>query len=507
MILFEDSETRDDAQQPGAGPPLPEHEGVVEAAGDDAEAAEPEATDKASKKKSAKKKKSAARSRDDGPAIHLAEGEDVFPATIKVLGVGGGGGNAVNRMIDARLRGIEFIAANTDVQALAACRAPVKLQLGKQLTRGLGAGADPEIGRKAALEDTDRILETLDGADMVFLTAGLGGGTGGGAAPIIASLAAEIGALTVAVVTKPFGFEGRRRTSYADQAVEELRGAVDTLITIPNERLLSFVERGTPLGEAFRIADDVLRQAVQGISDLITIPGEVNVDFADVRTVMTGMGMALMGTGVAKGDNRAVEAAQRAISSPLLEETSIQGAKGVLLNISGGSDLTLHEVAEAARIIQEAVDPDANIISGMVIDEGLEEAMKVTVIATGFDIAQGERGDSDRADSQREGRPIAFSIPRREAPSRPEPVAAREPVARPEPAPAARERTEQPAAAAAATTRGPDRPTERDDSPAEVPFYRKAIAHNRGDDPGGFGPNWSSVDDYDIPTVLRKQMD
>ncbi|MGH9363026.1 MAG: cell division protein FtsZ, partial [Thermoanaerobaculia bacterium] len=318
------------------------------------------------------------------PAIDPRE---VVPAKIKVVGVGGGGGNAVNRMIDAHLRGIEFIAANTDLQALHKCRAQVKLQLGQGLTKGLGAGADPEVGRKAALEDTERILEMLDGADMVFLTAGLGGGTGTGGAPIIASLAAEIGALTVAVVTKPFGFEGRRRMQLAERGVEELRGAVDTLITIPNERLLSFVERGTPLAEAFRIADDVLRQAVQGISDLITIPGEVNVDFADVRTIMTGMGMALMGTGVAKGENRALEAAQRAISSPLLEETSIQGARGVLINISGGHDLTLYEVAEAARIIAESVDPDANIISGMVIDAALDDAMKVTVIATGFDYA------------------------------------------------------------------------------------------------------------------------
>src|SRR6202035_2535508 len=300
---------------------------------------------------------------------------DAVPARIKVVGVGGGGGNAVNRMIDSQLRGIEFIAANTDLQALRKCRAKIKLQLGNLLTKGLGAGADPEVGRKSALEDTEHILEMLEGADMVFLTAGLGGGTGTGAAPIIASLAAEIGALTVAVVTKPFGFEGRRRMQLAERGVEELRGAVDTLITIPNERLLNFVERGTPLSEAFRIADDVLRQAVQGISDLITVPGEINVDFADVRTIMTGMGMALMGTGVAKGEHRALEAAQRAISSPLLEETSIQGAKGVLINISGGHDLTLHEVAEAARIIADAVDPDANIISGMVIDPAMEDAM------------------------------------------------------------------------------------------------------------------------------------
>jgi cell division protein FtsZ len=267
----------------------------------------------------------------------------------------------------------------------------------------------------------------------------------------------------------------------AERGVEELRGAVDTLITIPNERLLSFVERGTPLAEAFRIADDVLRQAVQGISDLITIPGEVNVDFADVRTIMTGMGMALMGTGVAKGENRALEAAQRAISSPLLEETSIQGARGVLLNISGGNDLTLHEVAEAARIIADAVDPDANIISGMVIDEALEDAMKVTVIATGFDYAVAARP-----------RPIAAPYPG------PRPVAAVSPP--------------PPAAVAAAAQGGGSAPPlgaaeEPERSAADIPFYRKVIAHNRGDDPGGFGPNWSNVDDYDIPTVLRKQMD
>ncbi len=413
-------------------------------------------------------------------ATTLPLGEPVHvPAKIRVIGVGGGGGNAVNRMIDAQLGGIEFIAANTDLQALQKCRAPYKLQIGDQLTKGLGAGADPETGRKAALEDTEKILELLDGADMVFLTAGLGGGTGSGAVPIIASLASEIGALTVAVVTKPFSFEGRRRMMIAEQATEELRGAVDTLITIPNERLLSFVERGTPLSEAFRIADDVLRQAVQGISDLITIPGEVNVDFADVRTIMTGMGMALMGTGVAKGENRALEAAQRAISSPLLEETSIQGAKGVLLNISGGRDMTLHEVAEAARIISEAVDPDANIISGMVIDEALEEAMKVTVIATGFNPTAALRPS------------LSTSRPRAVAPmATPTPLRAASPLPpRHEPGRAEPGRSEP------------------EESPADVPFYRKAMAHGRGDDSGGFGPNWSNVDDYDIPTVLRKQMD
>jgi cell division protein FtsZ len=448
------------------------------------------------------------------PPITLGDDAEAPAANIKVLGVGGGGGNAVNRMIDADLKGIEFMAVNTDLQALRKCRAPGKLQLGRALTRGLGAGADPDIGRKAALEDTEAVLESLQGADMVFITAGLGGGTGSGAAPILASLAAEIGALTVAVVTKPFGFEGRRRMAVADQAVEELRAAVDTLITIPNERLLNFVERGTPLAEAFRIADDVLRQAVQGISDLITVPGEVNVDFADVKTIMTGMGMALMGTGVAKGENRALEAAQRAISSPLLEETSIQGAKGVLINISGGSDLTLHEVAEAAQIISEAVDPDANIISGMVIDETLEEAMKVTVIATGFDLVTvtGERPVPHPAlvRSRMRREPQAVQAPAEDG-EEPFPEVGERPD-RGEPAPAAppgapgRDRVED----VPLFGRQPERPAAREaegEPEPEIPFYRKVLAHRQTEDSGGFGPNWSNVDDYDIPTVLRKQMD
>lgn len=419
--------------------------------------------------------------------------DDMVPARIKVVGIGGGGGNAVNRMIDSRMGGIQFIAANTDLQALRKCRAPEKIQLGTSLTRGLGAGGNPEIGRKSALEDTDRILELLQGTDMVFLTAGLGGGTGTGAIPIVASLAAEIGALTVAVVTKPFSFEGRRRMDQAERGLDELGAAVDTLITIPNERLLNFVERGTPLSEAFRIADDVLRQAVQGISDLITVPGEINVDFADVKTVMTGMGMALMGTGVAKGENRAVEAAQSAISSPLLEETSIEGAQGVLLNISGGRDLALDEVAEAARVISDAVDPDAHIISGMVIDETLEDEMKVTVIATGF-AGRGRESIERPLEAQDDfftPQPLAGEAHPRssfeaqparetESPLRPQP---REPQPRPE----AREPQPEPK--------------------EEVPFYRKVIAQARGEDPNGFGPNWSNVDDFDIPTVLRKQMD
>src|SRR6201993_4885944 len=306
-------------------------------------------------------------------------------AKIKVIGVGGGGGNAVNRMIDAGVEGIEFVVANTDLQALRMSHAPVKLQLGVKLTNGLGAGANPEVGRKAALEDSDKIIEALEGADMVFVTTGLGGGTGTGAAPVVASLAAELGALTVAVVTKPFAFEGHKRRAQADRGLGDLKECVDTVITIPNERLLATLERGTSLFDAFRIADDILRQAVQGISDLITVPGLINLDFADVKTVMAGMGMALMGTGSARGENRAVEAAKKAISSRLLEDGSIQGARGVLLNITGGHDLLLHEVSEASNIIHDAADADANIIFGAVLDQTMKEEVKITVIATGFD--------------------------------------------------------------------------------------------------------------------------
>jgi cell division protein FtsZ len=306
-------------------------------------------------------------------------------ASIKVVGVGGGGSNAVNRMIDAGLEGVDFLVANTDMQALKQSKAPVKLQIGAKLTKGLGAGANPDIGRQAALEDTEKVIEALEGADMVFVTTGLGGGTGTGAAPIVASLAAELGALTVAVVTKPFAFEGKKRLLQADRGLADLKECVDTVITIPNERLLATLERGTSLFDAFRIADDILRQAVQGISDLITVPGLINLDFADVKTVMSGMGMALMGTGAATGENRAVEAAKKAISSRLLEDGSIQGARGVLINITGGQDLLLHEVSEASSIIHDAADADANIIFGAVLDESMKGAVKITVIATGFD--------------------------------------------------------------------------------------------------------------------------
>jgi cell division protein FtsZ len=306
-------------------------------------------------------------------------------ASIKVVGVGGGGSNAVNRMIAAGLDGVEFLVANTDVQALKQSRAPVKIQIGSKLTKGLGAGANPEVGRQAALEDTEKLIEALEGADMVFVTTGLGGGTGTGAAPIVASLAAELSALTVAVVTKPFAFEGKKRLLQAERGLADLKECVDTVITIPNERLLATLERGTSLFDAFRIADDILRQAVQGISDLIIVPGLINLDFADVKTVMAGMGMALMGTGTATGENRAVEAARRAIASRLLEEQSIHGARGVLINITGGTDLLLHEVSEASSIIHEAADPEANIIFGAVLDETMKSEVKITVIATGFD--------------------------------------------------------------------------------------------------------------------------
>ena len=306
-------------------------------------------------------------------------------AVIKVIGIGGGGSNAVNHMIEAGIEGIQFLVANTDLQALKKSPAAIKLQLGAKLTKGLGAGANPEVGRDAALEDTDKIIEALEGADMVFVTVGLGGGTGTGAAPIIASLAAELGALTVGVVTKPFPFEGRHRYRQAQAGLDELRSVVDTLITIPNERLLQTADRNLSLSDGFRMADDVLRQAVQGISDLITIPGFINVDFADVKAIMKGMGIALMGTGHAVGDNKALEATQRAISSPLLEEASIEGARGVLVNITGGQDLTLMEVQEAMQVIHDAAHPDANIIFGTVTSDGMQNEMKITVIATGFD--------------------------------------------------------------------------------------------------------------------------
>jgi cell division protein FtsZ len=413
-------------------------------------------------------------------------------ADIKVIGVGGGGGNAINRMIQAKVEGVEFLVANTDCQALQNNRAATKLQLGSKLTKGLGAGGNPEVGRSSALEDTEAVLEAIHGADMVFVTTGLGGGTGTGAAPIIANLAREMGALVVAVVTMPFGFEGRRRHLQAAEGLAALRDVVDTVITIPNDKLLHTVERATPLNEAFMIADDILRQAVQGISDLITVPGEINLDFADVKSVMSGMGMALMGTGYADGEHRAIEAAQKAISSPLLEDASIHGARGVLINVSGGEDMTLHEVSEAAAIVQEAADPDANIIFGTVIDRSQKAGVKVTVIATGFPRDDARRSTNERSTSHRQEivetehyeRAELNTAPQQEGPSYAAPTET--PQISYEAAPAAE-------------------PRRRQES-----FVRHDAAHppelDSNDD--GFTPNFSKMkDDLDVPAFLRKQMD
>jgi len=391
--------------------------------------------------------------RQDGRAAPEVDGgrgivldEATAPARIKVFGVGGGGCNSVNRMIAAGLNGVEFVAANTDAQALSKCAAPVKLQLGLELTRGLGAGANPEVGRNAALEADQKIFDLIEGADMVFITCGMGGGTGTGAAPIIAQMAQEVGALTVAVVTKPFSFEGSRRRATAEEGIDQLAEHVDTLITIPNDRLLKFVERNTNFTEAMRIADDVLRQAVQGIADIITVPGLINRDFADVRTVMKGMGHALMGIGTASGEHRAVEAAQQAIASPLLEETSIEGARGLLINITGGEDVTLNEINEAAEIITEGAAPDAQILFGAVVDESLGDDLQVTVIATGF-CAERESGE----------------------------MPVRRPTAVPEP-------------------KRPEEPTAR--------VSRFFV-------PGGPNTEYgiNQTDDFEIPAILRKQMD
>jgi len=407
--------------------------------------------------------------RDDGKTGRMKLGYDDEPvqgAKIKVIGVGGGGSNAVNRMIASQMVGVEFLVANTDCQALKSARAPVKVQIGGKLTKGLGAGSNPETGRQAALEDTEKLLEVLHGSDMVFITTGLGGGTGTGATPIVANLASELGALVVAVVTKPFLFEGRKRREQAEMGLRELRECVDTVISIPNERLLSTVDRNTSLQSAFLIADDVLRQAVQGISDLITIPGEINLDFADVKTIMSGMGMALMGTGIATGENRAVEAAQRAISSPLLEDATIDGARGVLINITGGPGMTLYEVSEASNLIHETAHEEANIIFGTVIDESMGESIKVTVIATGF------REQRGREETQR----IVAAAPRKRLIEQP--------------------RLEMEPAAP---------PSQK----AETPLLRRGQrAQAINADEGSYGPNFTNLkDDLDVPTFLRKQMD
>ncbi len=392
-------------------------------------------------------------------------------ARIKVIGVGGGGGNAINTMVAARLEGVEFIAANTDVQALGANRAPIKIQLGKGASRGLGAGANPDRGREAALEAKEQIEELLAGSDMVFVTAGMGGGTGTGGAPIIADVAKASGALTVGVVTKPFLFEGNRRRKQAEQGIADLKAAVDTLIVIPNQRLLSVAGENMSLADAFKRADEVLLHAVQGISDLITVHGLVNVDFADVRTIMSEQGMALMGTGRASGDHRAVEAMQAAISSPLLEDVTLDGATGLLVNITGGPSLTLHEVNEAVSMAQSAADPEANIIFGSVVDERMDAEVKITVIATGF------------AAKEVTVRPVQ---PRQVA----MPAVASRPAAPPLPRPPP-EISRAPAAA----------PPVRVAPPTPVPVTAAPRAPRVRREPGSFKP--LDEDQYDIPTFLR----
>jgi cell division protein FtsZ len=329
-------------------------------------------------------------------AVNVTDEESHGGARIKVIGVGGGGTNAVNRMIQAGVGGIEYIVANTDTQALRESQANIRIQLGRGITRGLGAGANPDVGRTAALEAAEAVIECLEGADMVFVTAGLGGGTGSGAAPVIASLASELGALTVAVVTQPFEFEGRRRMKQADRGWSDLKATADTVITIPNQKLLQTVHRRLPLTEAFREADDVLKQAIQGISDLVNIPGLINLDFADVKAVMQEMGMALMATGEAEGNGRSLNATLKAIHSPLLDETSLKGALGVLINVTGGTDLTLHEVSEASMVICEEADPNANIIFGAVIDPAMEGRVRITLIATGFNHSSRQSGVNNR---------------------------------------------------------------------------------------------------------------
>jgi cell division protein FtsZ len=393
--------------------------------------------------------------------------EDVLlPVRIKVIGVGGAGCNAVNTMIASGLARVDFIAGNTDLQALDRSVAPYKIQLGPERTRGLGAGAKPEIGKDAALESKDHIRECLEGADMVFVTAGMGGGTGTGAAPIVASIAREMGILTVGVVTKPFQYEGQRRHKHAEEGIRDLRRHVDTLLVIPNQRLLGIVDKSTPLLEAFKVADDVLRQAIQGIADVITTTGHVNVDFADVRTVMSHTGRAVMGMGISRGPNRAIEAAQKAICSPLLEEGSVEGARGVLLNITGGPSMSLHEIEEAASIIQQTADAEANIIVGQVINPDMGEDLVVTVIATGFE-------------REEDAPPVTIGTERA--------------IARaPKPA--------QPVLAGVGAAVAADRPIKDLDRPT---FLRRMSDARESIDRAAL----AAEDEWDVPTFLRKQAD
>jgi len=391
-------------------------------------------------------------------------------ARIKVIGIGGGGGNAVNTMIRSKLTGVDFLVANTDAQSLERSQALNKIQLGESVTKGLGAGANPEVGRRAALENQVQLKEHLSGSDMVFITAGMGGGTGTGGAPVIARLAREAGALTVGVVTKPFVFEGKRRLRQAEEGIEELKQSVDTLIVIPNQRLLSIAAKTTTMLEAFNKADDVLLQAVRGISDLIITPGLINLDFADVRTVMAEMGLALMGSATATGENRAVEAAQKAISSPLLEDISIRGARGVLINVTGGPDLGVHEINEAASMIQEEADDDANIIFGAVIDENLADEIRITVIATGF------------TDTKEEQKPVVINLA---------------PIA---PTPAPKNKKIVHLGTIVDDLEAPtwQRKKQGSDETEKVTLNNSTFQLNKND---------GEDDTYDIPTFLRRQMD
>jgi len=431
------------------------------------------------------------------------EGQDRNGASIKVIGVGGAGGNAVNRMIEAGLKGVEFLAANTDAQVLNQSRCPKKLQLGAAITRGLGSGAKPEVGRQAAEADEAMIAEALTGSDMVFVTAGMGGGTGTGAAPVVARIARSMGALTVAVVTKPFEFEGRRRMQSADEGMRELRANVDTLIVIPNQKLLTIVDRNTPLREAFRTADQVLHHATKGISDLITVPGLVNLDFADVKTVMAERGNALMGAGVATGENRAYEAAQSAVSSPLLDDISIAGAEALLVNVTGGESMSLHEINEAVSVVVDAAGRDANVIFGAVIDEAMGDAISITVIATGFARVDEKKVAEHAAPGRGAGLPGAFGGTAAPS-SKPRIIPMTQPAERPAPAPMmvrselddddladldlVDDETLEPAVPAA---------------PSSRPTFKMAPGSLRRP----FGGRVISKDNMDVPAFMRKQMD
>jgi cell division protein FtsZ len=440
---------------------------------------------------------------EDSAADDLLEFEDSgeLKAKIRVVGVGGAGGNALDTMIRSGLAGCEFIAANTDAQALQHKLAPMKIQLGTQVTRGLGCGANPERGRAAAIEDREKLRDLLIGSDMVFVTAGMGGGTGTGAAPVIAEIAREVGALTVAVVTKPFPFEGKQRSRHADKGLEDLHRVCDTLITIPNHRLLALAGKDTPMLQSFRIADDVLLNAVRGISDLITVHGLINLDFADVRTIMNEMGNALMGTGIGVGENRAKDAAYAAISSPLLEDLSIDGARGVLINITGGTDMTLWEVNEASTLVQEAAHEDANIIFGAVIDENMKPGeLRVTVIATGLEEERAKVGDRNDRGGERAGRrePAAESayvqpIRREPAPAARAEAPTSAPQAEPEPAPAPRSTAPVVAIHDAAQADFQSPFEDEYDVPA---FLRKRRVEPRRDE-----------DDDELPAFLRRTAD